>query len=313
MDVLWLLALGLLLGGWFALDGFSLGLGMLLPALGRDTAERRRVITAMAPFFLANEVWLVAFAGVLIAAFPAVEASLLTGFYPVVIALIVAWLARDASVWFRSRRPSSRWRRRWDGVLATASVAFAASAGVFLGNAAQGIPDPGARPNLLNPYAVACGATAVAVFALHGAAFVAVRTNGEPRERARRIARYLVLPVLGLLLIVVAGLAVIGADAPLPALLLGGAGLSAVVLAGLALRTGRDGRAFAATTVAAASLPLTVGAGVAAGLLGGAADPVTLARLAVIALPVVPLVLAAQAWLWWVFRHRVDESSVIFF
>ncbi len=313
MDVLWLLILGLLLGGWFVLDGFSLGLGMLLPALGRGTAERRRVITAMAPFFLANEVWLIAFAGVLIAAFPTVEASLLTGFYPAVVALIVAWLVRDASVWFRSRRPSSRWRGRWDRVLAAASAGFAAAAGVFLGNAAQGIPQGNTGQNLLDPYALLFGATVMAMFALHGAAFVAVRTTGESRERARRIARRLALPVLGLLLILVAGLAVAGADAPLPAFLIGGMGLVATALGGLALRRGRDGRVFAATAAAAASLPLMVGAGLAPGLLEGAADPVTLRRLAVIALPVVPLVLAAQAWLWWVFRRRVDERSAIFF
>lgn len=313
MDVVWLLAVGLLLGGWFALDGFSLGLGMLLPTLGRDTTERRRVITAMAPFFLANEVWLVAFAGVLIAAFPEVEASLLTGSYPIVVALIVAWLVRDASVWFRSRRPSRRWRARWDAVLSAASVAFPAAVGILVGSLAQGVPVGGARPGSLTPYAVACAATVVALFALHGAAFVAVRTTGEPRRRARRIARRLVLPVLGLLLALVAGTVVAGADALLPAFMSGGAGLAALALGGLALGRGRDGRAFAATTVATASLPLMVGAGVASRLLAGAADPVTLGRLAVIALPVIPLVLAAQAWLWWVFRHRVDEHSVVFF
>lgn len=110
MDILWLGVLALLLIGYFALEGFDIGLGMLLPVLGRTRRDRDRIVAAMAPFVLANEVWLVAAIGVLFGAFPSLEGRVLFGLYPVVVALLVSWILRDAGLWFRRRLDGPAWR-----------------------------------------------------------------------------------------------------------------------------------------------------------------------------------------------------------
>lgn len=111
MDLVWLGLLGLLLAGWSVLDGGNLGLGRSLRRIGRTGPERRLLLTAIGPFLLGGEVWLVAAAGLLIGAFPALEKDLLYAYYPLVVTLVVAWVLRDIGVWFRSRRPSAAWQR----------------------------------------------------------------------------------------------------------------------------------------------------------------------------------------------------------
>ncbi|MFC7639863.1 cytochrome d ubiquinol oxidase subunit II [Streptosporangium lutulentum] len=103
MDILWFGVFALLLIGYFALEGFDIGLGMLLPVLGRTQKDRDRIVSAMAPFVLANEVWLVAVAGVLFGVFPSIEGDVLFGLYPLVVSLLVSWILRDAGLWFRRR------------------------------------------------------------------------------------------------------------------------------------------------------------------------------------------------------------------
>ncbi|MFC7103330.1 cytochrome d ubiquinol oxidase subunit II [Nonomuraea rubra] len=141
MEIVWLLVVGLLLSGWYALDGFALGAGMFLAVLRGDARGRRRVVAAIGPFFLAGEVWLIAFAGVLAVTFPGAEAALFTALYPVIVVMVAAWFVRDLGMWFRARRPEPGWQRRWETAQAVASAVFAAAAGLFLGNAVQ---EPGA-------------------------------------------------------------------------------------------------------------------------------------------------------------------------
>ncbi|MDG4820749.1 cytochrome d ubiquinol oxidase subunit II [Asanoa sp. WMMD1127] len=321
MDVLWLLVLGLFLVGWFVLDGFDLGLGATLPLVGRDGYERRAVISAMGPFFLANEVWLVVTAGLLVGAFPRFESDLLRAFYPLVIALLVAWLARDAAIWFRSRLTRPGWRRTWDAVLTGASVLFAVAWGVLFGNLLQGLPAGGPWPSLLSlvdPFALIAGVTVALVLAAHGATFTAMRLTGPPAERAVAVARRLALPAAAaLVLAAVAGAiqpavraAVTGA---VPALLLVLVGAGALVAGWWLVGRGRHRPAFLATCLAAAAPPLAVGFAVADRILVGVADAASLERLNGLALPILPVLLLAQVWLWWQFRRRVTAESVVFF
>ncbi|MFC7591209.1 cytochrome d ubiquinol oxidase subunit II [Nonomuraea antimicrobica] len=177
MEIVWLVIVGLLLAGWSGLDGFSLGAGMFLSRLKGDAPARRRVVAAVGPFFLANEVWLIAFAGVLAVTFPEAKAGLFISLYPVLVLMIAAWLVRDAGMWFRARRPEARWQARWETTQAVASVVFAAATGLFLGSAVQ-TPGDGLLW-LLNPYALLCGLAVTALFALHGTAFLALRTTGS--------------------------------------------------------------------------------------------------------------------------------------
>lgn len=161
--------------GYLVLAGADIGVGMLLPYLGRSGAERREVIAAIAPFFLGNEVWLVATAGVLAGMFPELEAELLHGNYGPVVVLLVSWVVRDAGLWLRGRLPGERWRRCWDGAVVAGSWGLALSWGALLGHVLLGLRGPiAALPALVLS----------ALFAVHGLAFATLRLRGELRRRA---------------------------------------------------------------------------------------------------------------------------------
>lgn len=317
MQTVWLVMLGLMLTGWSVLDGANLGLGMSLRRPGRSERERRLLLTALGPFLLAGEVWLVAGAGLLIGVFPAFEKDLLAACYPIVVALVVSWVLRDAGVWLRSRRPGRRWRRGWERTVAVASGGFAFAWGVLLASVAQGVPLDGGvgLGTLIGPYSLLWGAAMVAVFTLHGAAFTAMRMPREQRGGAVRAARRCGPLAAGLLLAGGVAVPVFGIDLlrPVPAALILVVAVTAAVAGPRLLEHGRDGRAFAVTAVAAAAPLLAVGSAMAPLLTHGTAGPDTLALLARVTLPVVPLLLAAQAWLWWTFRHRVGRGTAVFF
>jgi cytochrome bd ubiquinol oxidase subunit II len=161
--------------GYLVLAGADVGVGMALPYLGRSAAERREVIAAIAPFFLGNEVWLVAAGGVLAGLFPQVEGELLSGNYAVVVALLVSWIVRDMGLWLRGRVPGVRWQAFWDGGIVAGSWGLALSWGMLLGDVLLGFEGPFvALPALL----------VAALFAVHGLSFASLRLRGELRERA---------------------------------------------------------------------------------------------------------------------------------
>ncbi|MFJ7959379.1 cytochrome d ubiquinol oxidase subunit II [Streptomyces sp. NPDC096319] len=183
METLAIALLALFAVGWSVLAGADLGTGMLTPWLGRNDRERRLVLASVAPFFLGNEVWLVAAAGVLVGCFPALEGDLLSGQFPVFVALLAGWILRDAGLWSRGRGPGPRWRAGCDAAVTCGSWAVALSWGWLLTALLTG-----------HPYAPATGPTAVlaalavaALFAAHGLGFAALRLTGVPYERARRL------------------------------------------------------------------------------------------------------------------------------
>ncbi|SEH01646.1 Cytochrome bd-type quinol oxidase, subunit 2 [Nonomuraea solani] len=165
--------------GYLVLAGADIGVGMALPYLGRSGAERREVIAAIAPFFLGNEVWLVATAGVLAGLFPELEGHLLTGNYSLVVSLVLAWVVRDMGLWLRGRVPGPRWRALWDGAIVAGSWGLALSWGLLLGHVLLGIEGPLA---LLPALVVA------ALFLTHGLTFAALRLRGTLRSRAAVLA-----------------------------------------------------------------------------------------------------------------------------
>ncbi|MEU7702203.1 cytochrome d ubiquinol oxidase subunit II [Streptomyces sp. NPDC039028] len=181
METLAIALLAFFATGWSVLAGADLGTGMLMPWLGRNDRERRLVLASIAPFFLGNEVWLVATAGVLVGCFPALEGELLSGQYPVLVALLTGWILRDAGLWSRGRVPGPRGRAACDAAVACGSWGVALSWGWLLAALLTG-----------RPYAPATGAAAVltalavaAVFAAHGLGFATLRLTGLPYERAR--------------------------------------------------------------------------------------------------------------------------------
>lgn len=180
MDVLWLGVLALLLLGYFALEGFDIGLGMLLPVLGRTRRDRDTVVSAMAPFVLANEVWLVAVAGVLFGAFPEVEGRVLYGLYPLVVTLLISWILRDAGLWFRRRLDGTGWRAAWDWAICLGSYGLALSWGMILAAIAQGLPG---SPSPLAGFGYAV--VVAGALALHGWTFASWLLPGRVTGRGR--------------------------------------------------------------------------------------------------------------------------------
>lgn len=181
METLAIVLLAFFATGYFVLAGADIGTGMLTPYLGRTDHERRLVITSFAPFFLGNEVWLIATAGVLVGCFPDVEGELLTGQFMVLLPLLTGWIVRDLGLWSRGRGPGRRWRAVCDGAVVCGSWTVALSWGWLL-----------AAPLTGAPYERAGGVTALlvavataALFAAHGLGFATLRLTGLPYERAR--------------------------------------------------------------------------------------------------------------------------------
>ncbi|MEU8356199.1 cytochrome d ubiquinol oxidase subunit II [Nonomuraea sp. NPDC048882] len=308
MDLLWTVLLMLFLNLYAVTDGFAIGVGMLLHRVGRTGEQRRTLLTTIGPFFLGNEVWLVVAGGVLAGAFPRAEARLAEWLYPVVVAGLLIWAVRDASVWFRSRLPSARWRVGWDRVLNVASLAFAAFWGAAVGAALHG----------MGPFVLVWAVVAVVLLAAHGAVFAALRSPAELAEAAKTLASGLLGPAALLLALVpltgflISGLP--GESLPLAApVAVGGAGAAALWTARTAVRAESFGRAVALTSAAITSVTVLVGVRLGPELIQAAAGAETLRVLGGFALILLPLLAGAQVWMWRTFRRRVDARTALFF
>ena len=190
LQIVWFLLLGILFVGYAILDGFDLGVGIILLRTTTDQ-ERRILLNAIGPVWDGNEVWLVVGGGALFAAFPNVYATIFSGFYLPFILLLVGLIFRAVAIEFRSKEESKRWRQSWDVSFSLASTTIAFLAGVALGNIAMGVPIgpdgeySGGFLNLLNPYAIVAGVTAVALFMMHGSIYLVLKTEGEIQLKAR--------------------------------------------------------------------------------------------------------------------------------
>jgi cytochrome bd ubiquinol oxidase subunit II len=183
MDVLAVALLGLFTAGWFVLSGADIGVGMLLPYLGRDRAERRLTLGAVMPHFLGNEVWLVAAAGVFIGCFPDLEGDLFQGQFVVLLGLVTGWVVRDAGLWWRARGDSPGWSRFADALVVSGSWTVALAWGWLLAGLIQGDP---ARP-ADGVFSVGTALVVAALFAAHGLAYASLRLTGRPRMHARAL------------------------------------------------------------------------------------------------------------------------------
>ena len=212
LRVIWWVLLGVLLIGFAVTDGFDLGVGMLLPFAGQSDVERRIVINTIGPVWEGNQVWLILGGGAIFAAWPPLYAVSFSGFYLAMFAILFALILRPVGFKYRSKRESLDWRYNWDKALFIGGFVPALIFGVAVGNVLQGVPFrlgtdmriyyDGSFFGLLNPYALLCGLLSVAMLAMHGAAWLLVKTTGTVRARARRFGTWaaiatLVLYVLG--------------------------------------------------------------------------------------------------------------------
>ncbi|MGW0804545.1 cytochrome d ubiquinol oxidase subunit II [Nonomuraea sp. NPDC002799] len=172
--MIWFVIFAGLLAGYFALEGFDLGVGLLLPVLGRTQRGRDRMVAAMAPYVLANEVWLVAVAGTLFGVYPRLEGEVLFRLYPLVVAMLLSWVLRDAGLWFRRRLDGPRWRGFWDAMIVFGSLGLSFGWGMALYAAATGFDG-----SPVHPVGVLLGVVVTLLFAFHGWTFLAWRAPGE--------------------------------------------------------------------------------------------------------------------------------------
>lgn len=191
LQTIWFLLLGVLLGGYAALDGFDFGVGILHP-LARTDQERRTFLNAIGPIWDGNEVWLITFGGALFAAFPMAYATAFSALYLPLMLVLFALIFRAVSIEFRSKMQSQAWRRAWDWAFFGSSLLASLLFGVAAGNAIIGMPldergvYTGTFLDFLNPYALLTGALAVALFAMHGSLFLGLKVQNEQlRERIR--------------------------------------------------------------------------------------------------------------------------------
>ncbi len=209
LRLIWWLLLGVLLIGFAIMDGFDLGVGMLLPFVARNDSERRVTINAIGPTWEGNQVWLILGAGAVFAAWPPVYAASFSGFYLAMFLVLATLILRPVGFEFRNKVPSPRWRTFWDYALFAGGLVPSMVFGVAFGNLLQGVPfriDSDLRIDyqgsglfeLLNPFGLLCGLVSVAMLAGHGAIYLTLKTEGTVQARARHAAPVLLLATIGL-------------------------------------------------------------------------------------------------------------------
>ncbi len=190
LNIIWFILIGVLLTGYAILDGFDLGVGAL-HLLNKSDLDRRTSLNSIGPVWDGNEVWLVTGGGALFAAFPDVYATVFSGFYTAFMLLLFVLIFRAVAIEFRSKQDSKRWRANWDFAFSASSIVIALLMGVAIGNIIAGIPIgadkefKGSFLSLLNPYSLLVGVTTLALFMMHGAIYLVMKTEGELQKQVK--------------------------------------------------------------------------------------------------------------------------------
>ncbi len=327
LPILWFLIIAVLWLGYLFLEGFDFGVGMLLPILGRGEADRRVMINTIGPVWDGNEVWLLVAGGATFAAFPGWYASLFSTAYIPLLLFLLALIGRGVAFEYRGKVDSDRWRRGWDLVIGVGSWIPALGVGAVLTTNVVGLPldangdRVGGMLAMIRPESL-LGAVAVAGYALvHGAVFIALKTDGPIRDRARALALragpVALLPLVALLLVIQIAYGKPWLWAVVAVI------LAAAVAAWLRLRAGREGQAFGLLGVAVAGtvialfgalypnvVPSTVDPAYSLSIAGTASSSYTLTVMSWVALFGTPAVLVYQGWTYWVFRRRISTRQL---
>ena len=332
-NTIWFLLVGVLLTGYAILDGFDLGVGALHLLTDNDT-DRRIMLNSIGPVWDGNEVWLVTGGGALFAAFPDVYATSFSGFYLAMMLLLVGLIFRAVAIDFRSKQPMRWWRRFWDISFSVSSILSSLLIGVALGNVAWGIPldaqgeFAGSFFGLLHPYALMVGVTTVALFMMHGAIYVVMKTEGELHDKVRgwinnTIIFFVICYVTTTMatLLYVPHLAENIKENPvlfvIPLL-----NMLAIANIPREIHHGRDFRAFLSSCASMVALLATLGLGMYPNLLysnpvaeysmtiyNAASSEKTLGIMLIIAVLGMPMVIAYTVSIYWIFRGKVKITS----
>jgi cytochrome d ubiquinol oxidase subunit II len=329
LQTLWFILIAVLFTGYFVLEGFDLGVGILLPFLGKDDTRRRMMINTVGPHWDGNEVWMITAGGAAFAAFPQFYATLFSGFYVPLFLMLMALIARGVAFEFRGKLAEARWKNAWDWAIFLGSAIPALLWGVAFSNFVRGVPIDANMQyysnffELLNPYALVGGLVSLLGFTLHGAIFLTLKAGAPLSDEARVMAWKVWIPTVVVLVVytvfsyfqtdILTKLGVNPGVVPVGAVL-------ALLVTGWLVRIRRDGWAFI-------SMALTIVLSVATIFLhlyprlmvsslnpdwsitiqNSASGPYTLQVMTTVALIFVPIVLIYQGWSYWVFRKRVEK------
>ena len=325
----WFIVIAVLWTGFFILEGFDFGVGMLHSLVGQDEAGRRAAINTIGPLWDGNEVWLIVAGAAMFAAFPGWYATMFSALYLALALLLASLIIRGVAFEYRGKRDAARWRRTWDVLLIVGSLLAPLLIGVGLGDLLHGLPINSAQNytgsfwTLLQPYALFTGVTLVLICLLHGATFLCLKTTGDMHERSRRIAR----TVAPFTAAAVAGFAIWTHVTSSTTFFLRPLELLAIiaVLAAVWLVYAcRDGFAFTATTITMAACVVSIFVGLYPNVMvsstnpaynltvhNTASNPYSLKAMTVVVIIFLPLVLAYQSWTYYVFRRRVSRDQFV--
>ena len=336
LNILWFLLIAVLYTGFFFLEGFDFGVGILLTALTRKDVERRAIINTIGPHWDGNEVWLIVAGGATFAAFPHWYATMFSGFYLAFFLLLVGLIIRGVAFEFRSKDQSPKWRTFWDWCICIGSFVPALLLGTAFANLARGLPIDGNMIftgnlfTLLNPYGLMGGVITTAVFLLHGSVFLSLKLEDELKARVELLARTLWLPVFLLVILLAVGTVFLTGyqervsplEGILPLL-----SLVALGLAGMFIKQKKTGWAFILTSLNIILAQATffiilfpqvmissTDSAFSLDIWNAASSPYTLKVMSIVAAIFVPIILAYQAYTYWIFRKRVstDHKKLVY-
>ena len=331
LNIIWFVLVTVLFIGFFFLEGFDYGVGILMPFLGKDDKTRRVIINTIGPHWDGNELWLLTAGGAIFAAFPHWYATMFSGFYLALFLMLLALIVRAMAFEFRSKDKNEKWKNAWDWAIFFGSFVPALLWGVALANLVRGVPIDesmtytGGFFNLLNPYALVGGLASLSLFTLHGALFLTLKTTDDILESVRAVAKKLWLPTTVILILFVAysyieteifaSLGVNPGSVPVIALV-------ALLSVNYLLKTKKEGWAFIMTSVTIVGATIVIFSGLFPNVMISSTNPewnltiynassseYTLGVMSIVALMFVPLVLLYQGWSYWVFRKRVSKDS----
>ncbi|MCR6712973.1 MAG: cytochrome d ubiquinol oxidase subunit II [Demequina sp.] len=328
LALVWFILLAVLWTGYLVLEGFDFGVGMLMPIVGRNNTERRVALNTIGPVWDGNEVWLLTAGGATFAAFPEWYATMFSGFYLPLLLILVALIVRAVAIEYRGKINSDAWRRRWDRVIITSAWFPSILWGVAFANLVRGVnldenhQYSGNFFDLLNPFALLGGVVTLLLFLSHGSIFLALKTDGIVRERAEKLAKQ-----FGLFAIVAAGAWAVWGQLAYSrnAWTWGAVGVAAVSLVAAWYLVGakKFGLAFAFNAVAIAAAVVFIFGALYPNVMPAINDPAnsltiynasstdyTLKVMTIVAAIFTPIVLAYQAWSYWVFRKRLHVDHI---
>lgn len=327
LPTIWFILIAVLWIGYLFLEGFDLGVGMHMLFTARNENQRRVMLNSIGPVWDGNEVWLITAAGATFAAFPFWYASLFSAMYIPLVVVLLGLIFRAVAIEYRGKGRTERWIRGWDLAIGFGSLISAFGVGAMLALTTTGLPldEGGNRVGgafaWLTVYAVIGGLAVVGFSLVHGAVFLALKTDGDVRVAARKFA-VVGIPLL-LLPMVVWVLGVILARGDAVSWVLTVLAVVGAVFAWLANRRGREGWSFIGLgvfllggaraifwSVYPVVLPSTLSPAFDLTVSNASSSEYTLGVMSIVALVGVPLVLAYQAWTYWVFRKRVSGEHI---